>query len=70
MILNPEILKKENENLNIKHQSSFDYLYNSLENTGIDVADLIKKVEAFQVAIPSWALGCLLYTSPSPRDRG
>lgn len=57
MILNPEILKKENENLNIKHQSSFDYLYNSLENTGIDVADLIKKVEAFQVAIPSWALG-------------
>ena len=57
MKLNPEILKKENENLNIKHRSAFDYLYNYLENKGIDVTDLIKKVEAFQVAIPSWALG-------------
>ena len=57
MKLNAEILKKENEKLNISHRYAFDYLYNYLENTGIDVHDLIKKVEAFQVGIPSWALG-------------
>lgn len=45
-----------NKGLNA-HNQHFDFLSNSLSNKGVDVTTLIKKLQDFQVAIPSWALG-------------
>ncbi|MFI1743287.1 sugar isomerase [Thalassobellus sediminis] len=39
------------------HQDHFDFLSNSLTNKGVNVNSIIKKLQDFQVAIPSWALG-------------
>ncbi|MFV0541293.1 MAG: sugar isomerase [Aestuariibaculum sp.] len=45
-------------NTNLKaHQEQFDFLSNSLTNKGVNVNEIISKLKAFQVAIPSWALG-------------
>ncbi|WP_282179392.1 sugar isomerase [Maribacter stanieri] len=49
------------DELNKEHLSFHDAKYNFLENTlskqGKDIAAIVKKLEDFQVAIPSWALG-------------
>ena len=39
------------------HQEHIDFLTNSLTNKGVNVEAVIKKIQDFQVAIPSWALG-------------
>ena len=39
------------------HQEHIDFLTNSLTNKGVNVEAVIKKLQDFQVAIPSWALG-------------
>ena len=39
------------------HQEHIDFLSNSLTNKGVNVDSVIKKLQDFQVAIPSWALG-------------
>ncbi|MFG6687360.1 sugar isomerase [Mariniflexile sp. HNIBRBA6329] len=39
------------------HQEHFDFLSNSLSKKGTNVNNIIKKLQDFQVAIPSWALG-------------
>ena len=39
------------------HNSRFDFLADNLAKNGADVASVIKKLQDFQVAIPSWALG-------------
>ena len=39
------------------HNEDFDFLANKLLKQGNDVSDLVSKLSAFQVAIPSWALG-------------
>ena len=39
------------------HNEHFDFLSNSLTNKGVNITNLIKKLQEFQVAIPSWALG-------------
>jgi L-rhamnose isomerase / sugar isomerase len=39
------------------HQKSFDLLSEQLDSKGIDVNVLISKIAAFQIAVPSWALG-------------
>ena len=39
------------------HNEHFDFISNSLTNKGINVNAIIKKLQDFQVAIPSWALG-------------
>lgn len=40
-----------------KHQEQFEYLRDQLESNGIEVDGLLQKIQDFQVAIPSWALG-------------
>ncbi|PSL43128.1 L-rhamnose isomerase/sugar isomerase [Chitinophaga niastensis] len=42
-----------NDVLLATHQRSFDYIAGEVENAG----DIVNKLAAFQVAIPSWALG-------------
>jgi L-rhamnose isomerase/sugar isomerase len=39
------------------HDRNFDHLSESLDQAGKNSAQIIKKLENFQVAIPSWALG-------------
>lgn len=39
------------------HKRNFDFLAESLSEKGINVEDVLAKISAFQVAIPSWALG-------------
>src|SRR5690554_200393 len=40
-----------------EHRESFDYLANKLEKKGIPVQQLIQKLNDFQIAVLSWALG-------------
>ena len=40
-----------------EHQDNFNFLANKLSKRGHDVASIVEKLAAFQVAIPSWALG-------------
>lgn len=50
-------IQEQNKKLAVKHRSSFDYLSSRLSDEGHDVESIIKKLGAFQIAIPSWALG-------------
>lgn len=56
-----KIAKAKIENFNqpllADHQDNFDFLAQQLSNNGIDVASCLHKIQKFQVAIPSWALG-------------
>ncbi|SOE23214.1 L-rhamnose isomerase / sugar isomerase [Spirosomataceae bacterium TFI 002] len=40
-----------------EHNSRFNFLANSLARSGSDVNAVVQKLQDFQVAIPSWALG-------------
>lgn len=55
MIEKNQILEANGKNET--HKASFDYLINTLSKKDIDFENIIQQVEAFQVAIPSWALG-------------
>ena len=39
------------------HKEDFDFLSNKLDKNGKNVNSIVSKLEKFQVAIPSWALG-------------
>ncbi len=41
----------------VEHHENFDYIANQLTKNGHDVTAIVSKLAAFQVAIPSWALG-------------
>src|SRR6185437_8656410 len=53
MVLRKEQLEKNNEANLSKHEKSYDFISGQID----DVDEVIKKLIAFQVAIPSWALG-------------
>lgn len=50
-------LETSNKNSKATHTARFNALSDVLTAEGKDVNNIIKKLEAFQVAIPSWALG-------------
>lgn len=50
-------IEKHNQQNKEAHQSSFRSLADQLEAQNINVEKLVKQVGAFQIAIPSWALG-------------
>jgi len=39
------------------HRESFEYISRRLDSRGLDAQKIIQKIQAFQIAIPSWALG-------------
>jgi L-rhamnose isomerase / sugar isomerase len=41
----------------VAHQREFRFLSESFQEKGVEVEQLLKKLDGFQVAIPSWALG-------------
>ncbi|WP_112379711.1 sugar isomerase [Flagellimonas maritima] len=57
MKLNAEILNEQNSRFIETHKPEYHFLAQSLEKKGVQVNDVIKKLQELQVAIPSWALG-------------
>lgn len=53
MQVNKAIISSHNESLLKGHQQKFNFISSAVSNTG----EIIKKLVAFQIAIPSWALG-------------
>jgi len=56
-----QITKEQLDSINQKkleeHKDEFRFLRDQLGKKGTDVETLIQKIQDFQVAIPSWALG-------------
>ncbi|MCL4119224.1 UNVERIFIED_CONTAM: hypothetical protein GTU68_015074 [Idotea baltica] len=50
-------LSDTNQNGIAEHNENFTFLANSISKKGLAVNSIIKKLQDFQVAIPSWALG-------------
>ena len=50
-------LEQANQKARSEHHERFDFLANSLAKKGHDVAAIVNRLQDFQVAIPSWALG-------------
>lgn len=57
MKIEPNHIQDANNKDLKSHQEHFDFLSNSLSKKGVHVNAIIKKLQDFQVAIPSWALG-------------
>lgn len=57
MILTKEQIKEFNKKYLTDHQNGLATLQNKLAKSGQDTIEIVKKIEDFQVAIPSWALG-------------
>lgn len=52
-----QLIEAHNHQTLPDHRESFGYLSQKLEKQNIDVSSVIDKLQAFQIAIPSWALG-------------
>ncbi|MEM7572131.1 MAG: sugar isomerase [Bacteroidota bacterium] len=50
-------IKASNQPQREQHRGQFDFLVNQLERQGLSVEPILKSLQDFQVAIPSWALG-------------
>jgi len=50
-------IDQHNDSLFSRHNNQFIFLQEQLGEQGIHAKDIVKSLEAFQVAIPSWALG-------------
>ncbi|WP_425639144.1 sugar isomerase [Algoriphagus yeomjeoni] len=57
MKLTLDQIQSQNNSQSAEHNRSFEFLAESLDKKGVDVEALISKVQALQIAIPSWALG-------------
>ncbi|MDN5211738.1 sugar isomerase [Fulvivirgaceae bacterium BMA12] len=53
----PGQINGHNDLLEKKHRRDYQYLENKLTDDGHDTEELVRKIKALQVAIPSWALG-------------
>lgn len=57
MKIEKEHIRDCNKNGLQQQKDSYSFLSNTLNNKGFDVENVVKRLAAFQVAIPSWALG-------------
>ncbi|MGB5983200.1 MAG: sugar isomerase [Nonlabens sp.] len=57
MKLSADQIHDDNKKQLDSHKNRFNYLSDQLDSTGLDVANVVDRISAFQVAIPSWALG-------------
>lgn len=51
------VIERENALMQAEHARHFGHLAETLGRKGLLIEDLIQKIQAFQIAIPSWALG-------------
>ncbi|HLT07418.1 MAG TPA: hypothetical protein VK014_07815 [Cyclobacteriaceae bacterium] len=52
-----QLIETHNDQTLPNHRESFGYLSQQLERKNISVDSLLEKLTAFQIAVPSWALG-------------
>ncbi|PZX57063.1 L-rhamnose isomerase/sugar isomerase [Algoriphagus ratkowskyi] len=57
MKLTLDQINDHNNSQSAEHSINFDFLAESLDKKGNNVEELISKLQALQIAIPSWALG-------------
>lgn len=57
MRITTDHIQSTNKPREITHAREFNFLAENLEKKGLNVEALIQKLQAFQIAIPSWALG-------------
>ena len=57
MRIEQQKIDQYNEGLLSRHNNQFVFLKEQLGEQGIDANKIVDALEAFQVAIPSWALG-------------
>lgn len=57
MRINTDQIQQLNHQGEPKHRRQFQFLQGELQEKGIDTESVIRKLQEFQVAIPSWALG-------------
>lgn len=57
MKIQPSQIAKHNDQLQAEHGEAFAFQQLQLDRKGVDADALVQKIGAFQVAIPSWALG-------------
>jgi L-rhamnose isomerase / sugar isomerase len=57
MRIEAEYIQSHNDKTLPDHRESFGHLSHSLERKQLDPSELIRKIQEFQIAIPSWALG-------------
>ncbi len=57
MRITTDHIQSTNKPREVSHAREFNFLAENLEKKGLDVEQLIKKLQYFQIAIPSWALG-------------
>jgi L-rhamnose isomerase/sugar isomerase len=57
MVIGKEVFQKLNSAQFEEHQRDFDFIADKLTRQGKNVQDIIEKIQNFQVAVPSWALG-------------
>lgn len=57
MKLTKDQITTHNEKHRKNHQTKWNYLKDRLEDKGVNPDELIRRLQEFQVAIPSWALG-------------
>ncbi|RPA68710.1 sugar isomerase [Cyclobacteriaceae bacterium YHN15] len=57
MKITTDHIQTSNKPKEIAHAREFNFLAENLEKKGLNVEQLIQKLQALQIAIPSWALG-------------
>lgn len=57
MKISKDQIAAHNEKHNRNHQTKWNFLKEQLQEKGLNVDGLIKQLQEFQIAIPSWALG-------------
>lgn len=53
MLINKQLIEEQNSSLLASHKRSFEFVAEGINN----LSDVLNKLVAFQIAIPSWALG-------------
>jgi L-rhamnose isomerase/sugar isomerase len=56
-MVDPAVIRATNEALAATHERDFDTLSEQLTRRGIDTESILDQLHAFDVAVPSWALG-------------
>ncbi len=56
-MLDRDLIEQENDARDAAHQRDFEYTAERLERDGLDAERVVAEVAAFEVAVPSWALG-------------
>lgn len=57
MKITADQIQSTNKPREVSHSREFNFLAENLEKKGLNVEQLIRKLQDFQIAIPSWALG-------------